>query len=474
MAKLATPRAPRIPAPRLPQAVARAASHQLFHRRAARPVQTLAWAAAAGLAALPVQPTADANRVHLEMDLELWLDALFNDWSISAEPWPKAETKVALPILQQVVMSQHAILPPLPAFPARPTLTPPVLDKLWHHLDLAGWRMDRFLSDGALERHVDREARVLHLLQEGVDLLVQFHLMMQKAYTDHAASAKDYTEELASLLHRLHKALDAAATAAGSDPLNWPVPDYRAFMGEAYPLPAGPRGAALPANLAEDLQKALEARRSTRPLATALPLVQRYAAMKRALMPHWTWSPARDGRECAFILFESGMEELPDWNPAQARELARLCTALYRWSEDLPTPPLPTLELDVHDNLAAALWAHQDLLLLVGSIVAVDLGIMPEFDDARALKRERRLRDQWAEMQSMTWGAIHHWGPASPEDRSLVATLLPIAMGALYQEFRNQIAKVDRGLLSFIPKPPPELAPRARASMVRFSRVKKR
>ncbi len=474
MANLATPRAPRIPTPRLPQAVAEAASHLLFHRRATRPVQTLAWAAASGLAALPTKPTAEANRVSLEMDLDVWLDALFNDWSLAPDPWPKAEVKVALPILQQVVMSQRAILPPLPAFPARPTLTPPVLDKLWHHLDLAGWRMDRFLSDPALEPHVDREARVLLLLQEGVDLLEQFHLMMQKTYTDHAASAKDYTEELAFLLHRLHTALDAAATAAGGDPLDWPVPDYSAFSGDPYPLPTGPRDTALPKALAGDLQNALEARRSSRPLATALPLVQRYAAMRHALIPHWTWSPARDGRECAFLLFESGLEELPDWKPAQARELARLCTAIHRWSEDQPTPPLPTLELNVHDELAMDLWSHQDLIMLVGSILGVELGILPEFGDARALKRERRLRDQWVEMQSMLWGAIYHWGLASPEDRSLVASVLPIAMGALYQEFRNQIAKVDRAFLRFVPTPLEALVPRSKAPVMGFRRHKNR
>ena len=459
----------------LPEAVAAAASLFLFHRRASRPVQTLAWAAAAGLAAAPSRPAAEPGLVHLEMNQDVWLDALFNDWNVTGEPWPKAEAKAGLAVLQQVVMSQRVILPPLPAFPARPSLTQPVLDKLWHHLDLAGWRALRFTTDPLVEPHLAPERPVGRLIHEGVNLLEQFHMMMLKAYTDNAASARDYTEELAGLLHHLHGTLDQAARVAGVDPLGWPIPDYTPFMGEPYPLPPGPRGATLPEALAQDLQRALTARRCPRPLPTALPLVQWYGALKQALDPGWTWSPARDGRECAFILFESSLEDLPEWSPSQARELARLCTALHGWSVDQPLPPLPALELDPTDGSAASLWRHQDQLFLIGSVLGVDLGILGQ-PEARGgtTKTQRRLREQWSEVQSLLWGALTHWGEASPEHRDLLAEALPLSLGAIYQAFRNEIAKVERPFLRFVPKPPEHLLPRAKNPMVRFGRVKKR
>lgn len=474
--------APSIPHPlmrakasRLPEAVAEAASHLLFFRRASRPVQTLAWAAAAGLAAAPSRPAAEPGLVHLVMDQDVWLDALFNDWNITGEPWTKAEAKAGLAVLQQVVMSQRVILPPLPAFPARPSLTQPVLDKLWHHLDLAGWRVFRFTTDPLVEPHLDRESQVGRLIHEGVNLLEQFHMMMLKAYTDHGASARDYTEELAGLLHRIHGTLGQAARAAGVDPLGWPIPDYTPFMGEPYPLPAGPRGATLPEALAQDLQRALEARCCPRPLPTALPLVQWYGALKQALDPGWIWSPARDGRECAFILFESSLEDLPEWTPSQARELARLCTALHAWSVDQPLPALPLLELDPADERASSLWRHQDQLFLIGSVLGVDLGILGQPEErGGTTKTQRRLREQWAEVQPLLWGALTHWGEASPERRAILAEALPLPLGALYQAFRNEIAKVDRPFLRFVPKPPENLLPRAKTAMMRFGRIKKR
>jgi len=465
---------PRKKSVQLPLEAAEVASRQLYHRGSSRPVQTLAWATAAGLASLRSLPSEVAGISRLEMDQDVWLNALFNDWSLLSGPWPKGEAKEGLSALQQVVISQRAILPPLPAFPSRPALTPPMLDKLWHHLDLAGWRMERFLTDPALEPHVDRSAQVFQLLQQGVDLLEQFQIMMVRPFSDHAVSACDYTEELAGILLRLHAALDHAAHAVGNDPLGWPVPDYAPFMGEPIALPKGTRGTALPETMAEDIQKALDARKCLRPLATVLPLLQRYADLMRALHPGWTWSPSRDGRECAFILFESGLEELPDWTPTQARELARLCTAAHAWTEGQPLPEFPSLTLDPTDDRAEALWLHQDLLFLVGSVLGVELGVIPEVEGMGALKRERRLRGQWAELQSMLWGAIFHWGPAPKENRAFLAEALPLAMGAVYQDFRNQIAKRDRAFLRFIPKPPENLAPRAKATLGRFGRVKKR
>lgn len=464
-----------VKAPHLPQTVAEAASHLLFHHRASRPVQTLAWAAAAGLAAAPSRPAAEPGLVHLVMNQDVWLDALFNDWNFAQEPWPKAEAKAGLAVLQQVVMSQRVSLPPLPAFPARPSLTPPILDKLWHHLDLAGWRVFRFTTDPLVEPHLDPEGQPGRLIHEGVDLLEQFHLMMLKAYTDHAASARDYTEELAELLHHIHGILDQAAGAAGADPLGWPIPDYRPFIGKPYPLPTGPRGATLPAALAQDLQRALDLRCCPRPLPTALPLVQWYGALKRALDPGWTWSPAQDGRECAFILFESSLEDLPEWSPSQARQLARLCTALHGWGVNQPLPTLPSLELDPADEKASSLWRHQDQLFLIGSVLGVDLGILGQLEvRGGTTKTQRRLREQWAEVQSLLWGALTHWGEASPEHRDLLAEALPLSLGAIYQAFRNEIAKVERPLLRFVPKPPEDLLPRAKTAMMRLGRAKKR
>lgn len=465
---------PRLPAPRLSPQTAEAASIFLHHRGASRPVSTLAWAAAAGLAACPSEPSAMPGILNLKMDQDDFLDALFNDWHMAPEAWTKAETKGGLALLQLVVREQRAVLPALPAYPARPTLSGPVLDKLWHHLDLAAWRSARFMNDPGLEPLVDREAQVWRLVQEGVDLLEQFLRMMLKAYTDHGASARDYTEELAGLLRRIHRTLDQAALSAGTDPLGWPVPDYTAFAGEPYPLPNGPRGSLLPDTLAQDLQRALDGRQCPRPLSTVLPMVQLYCALKQALDPGWSWSPARDGRECAFILFESSLVDLPPWTPSQARELSRLCTAIQAWGAGQPLPLLPPMDLDPEDAEAALLWQHQDLLFLAGSILGVELGILGELDEPGTTKRQRRLREKWGETQSLLWGALAHWESANSEDRALLVQALPLALSAVYQALRNEIAEVDRVFLRFIPKPPETLLPRPKAPMVRFGRIRKR
>lgn len=407
--------------------------------------------------------------------MEGWLGALFDDWRIGMELWSEEDTKAGAAVLEQVLAGQRAVLPPLPAFPAQPALTPAVQDVLWHHLDLAGWRVLRFTTDDRLGPFVDPQVLVGRLLMDGAAVLDQFDLMRLKAFTDHGASARDCTEELAGLLHRIHGTLGQAARAAGVDPLGWPIPDYTPFMGEPYPLPAGPRGATLPEALAQDLQRALEARCCPRPLPTALPLVQWYGALKQALDPGWIWSPARDGRECAFILFESSLEDLPEWTPSQARELARLCTALHAWSADQPLPALPLLELDPADERASSLWRHQDQLFLIGSVLGVDLGILGQPEErGGTTKTQRRLREQWDEVQPLLWGALTHWGEASPERRALLAEALPLPLGALYQAFRNEIAKVDRPFLRFVPKPPENLLPRAKTAMMRFGRIKKR
>lgn len=443
-------------------------------RPASRPISTLAWAVCAGLAGAWERPGIQPGQVERGWPREAWLGALFDDWRIGMEPWSEEETRAGVAVLGQILIDQRAVLPPLPAFPAEPALTPAVLDVLWHHLDLAGWRVLRFTTAAKLHTLVDQKVLVGRLLMDGAAVLDQFDLMRVQAFTAHAASARDYTEELASLLHRIHAELDRAAQAAGADPLGWPIPDYQPFAGSAYPIPAGPRGSTLPRTLIRDLQKALDARHCPRPMATVLPMLQYYVDLKESLDPGWTWSPSRDGRECSFILLESGLEDLPDWTSAQAREFTQLCTAVHAWSQNQPNPPLPPLALDPTLAGVEILWRHQDILFLVGSVLGVALGIIPREEASPALKRERRLHHHWLELQTMLWGTLYHWAMTTPEDRSMLARTLPAAVGAVYQEFRNQIAKVDRAFLRFIPKPPENLLPRAKTAMMRFARAKKR
>ncbi len=139
-----------------------------------------------------------------------------------------------------------------------------------------------------------------------------------------------------------------------------------------------------------------------------------------------------------------------------------------------PLPPLPSLTLAPRDAEGTALWRHQDVLFLAGSVLGTQLGILPDFDDDQALKRARRLRDDWAEIQSMVWGATFHWSTATLDQRELLAASLPLALGAVYQSLRNEIARVDRAYLRFVPKPPEALLPAAKKAMVRFGRVRKR
>lgn len=458
--------------PRLPVRVLELAAEFLGHRGAARPASTLPWAVAAGLASLPSEDTDQPGIQRLTLNQDLWLDALFNDWHMDS--WDKREREAALSLIQLMVNHSRAILPALPAYPARPALTGAVLDKLWAHLDFAGWRLMRFLEEPDLGPLVEAEEAVLARLQKGSDLLEQFGLMGMKAYTDQGASAQDYTEELAQHLLRLHQALDAAAQKAGRDPLGWAVPDYRRFVGTPLPLPPGPRGPVLPEALAAEFRKALASRECPRPLASLGPLLGWYGALKEALEPGWTWSPARDGRECAFILFESGLADLPPWTSTQARELSRLCTVGYTWFKDLPLPPLPELTLDPCDAEGMVLWQHRDVLFLAGSVLGMALGLLPEPGDDRALKRARRLRDDWSDMQSLVWGATFHWPTSTLEQRELLAASLPMVLGAVYQALRNEIARVDRAFLRFVPKPPESLLPAARKAMVRFGRIQKR
>jgi hypothetical protein len=462
-------------APRLPEGDLELASRLLDHRTVSRPVSTLAWAVAAGLASMPLETQGHPSGLAtMKMDLQVWRDALFNDWHLDMDPWDKPTESAAVALLQRLVNHSRALLPPLPAYPKRPTLTGAVLDKLWAHLDFAAWRTVRFLDDPALEPCVDQSKAVMAKIQDGVALLEQFGLMMVKAFTDQGSSARDYTEELAEILLRLHQTLDAAAVKAGHDPLGWPIPDYRPFLAPPLALPPGPRGTHLPEPLAGEFQRALASRACPRPLRSLGDLFGWYGALKEALDPGWTWSPARDGRECAFIVFESTLEELPPWTQDQARELSRLCTAAYTWFKDQPLPPLPSLPLDPQDAEGTALWLHQDLLFFAGSVLGVELGILPSPGDDGALKRARRLRDDWSEIQALVWGATFHWPETPLEERALLAHSLSLALSAVYQGLRNEIAKVDRHFLRFVPKPPEALLPMARKAMVRFGRIKKR
>ena len=275
------PKPSRKPVPRLPVRALELASGFLYHRGAARPASTLAWAVAAGLASLPSEATDQPGIQRLTLNQDLWRDALFGDWHM--ESWDKREREAALSLIQLLVNHSQAILPALPAYPARPALTGTVLDKLWAHVDFAGWRLMRFLDDPELGPLVEAGEALLARLRKGVDLLEQFGLMMLKTYTDQGASAQDYTEELAQHLLGLHQILDTAARKAGRDPLGWAVPDYRRFAGTSLSLPPGPRGAVFPEPLATDFKKALASRECPRPLDSLGPLFGWYGALKEAL-----------------------------------------------------------------------------------------------------------------------------------------------------------------------------------------------
>jgi len=96
-----------------------------------------------------------------------------------------------------------------------------------------------------------------------------------------------------------------------------------------------------------------------RPLSTMVPLARLYGAWRHTNRPGWSWDPALDGRELAFMLFDTTADDPGPWTATQARRFTALADRVYRIEEPAaPLPPFPNRQ----DGPGAeeALWRHVD------------------------------------------------------------------------------------------------------------------
>jgi hypothetical protein len=68
-----------------------------------------------------------------------------------------------------------------------------------------------------------------------------------------------------------------------------------------------------------------------------VPLARLYGAWQHTNRPGWSWDPALDGRELAFMLFDTTADDPGPWTAAQARRFTALADRVFRIEEPAAT-----------------------------------------------------------------------------------------------------------------------------------------
>lgn len=276
----------------------------------------------------------------------------------------------------------------LPALPIKPPFPLPqeILEACWRHMDILGLRAVWYLQDLGLEPYLPKDRSPFDPLRETVHLTNQ--VAYRLALADHDA---DLQSLLLGIAHRLevgHVMLDQCIETAREKkrrlptPPSWMRPIYDAADTDsaARMLPSGTDGQSseLPLELRSALAEALQERKCARPLETAIPLVRTYAAWHMAMDFNWRWVPEMDGRECAFMLFESTLAKTHPWQPEQARRLLRITDSLYQLGGKGEMPALPPFESQQPEDASPqVLWRHADRLVCALTLGIMGMGLLP-------------------------------------------------------------------------------------------------
>jgi hypothetical protein len=280
----------------------------------------------------------------------------FNDWMHMPPRPADAEDLVQV----QAILAEALRRPAGPALPPEPSAWPPqgtparIRNAMWEHLDLLGLRTLALRQClGATDS-----------LDECADPYAEFPLLVElagqlgqrRSWHRDDPDLQGLLDRMADVLETCHQVLDRVEAVEGRR-----LPAGLAWLRPGYPVPAPAPAAeaALSPSLQQELQAALAERGSGRPLATMAPLARLYGQWRHTQQPGWRWDPAMDGRELAFMLFDTTPDDPGPWTAAQARRFTTLSDRVFRLQVPVaPLPPFPR-QPDA-PGAVEALWRHVD------------------------------------------------------------------------------------------------------------------
>jgi hypothetical protein len=279
---------------------------------------------------------------------------------------------------------------------------------MWVHLDLLGLRslaLRQFVGAG-------------HSLGEFADPFEAFPLLVElaeqstlrRSWKRDDPDQQGLLERMAELLEEGHRALDRVEELECLR-----LPGELAWLRFHYPVrdcATGAPEATMSAALQDELRAALKERGSVRPLSTLLPLARLYGVWRHTHQPGWVWEPALDGRELAFMLFDTTADDPGPWTAAQARRFTALADRVFRIEE--PVVPLPSFPRKQDEPGAEeALWRHVDAFAAGFVLGLMGGGLLPGPPWTRETPRQIRehvevVTETMAQLHSLlkTWSTL--------------------------------------------------------------------
>jgi len=409
MARRTSSHVPAPPGPRLPEGMtlAQATKALLACQGCARPGVTVAGLLRRLLAVRDVC----GEPGPLPLDQFVWGMA-FNDWMfIPPRPADAEGLALAGAILAEALDRPGPLPEPLSWPPAGSPAQ--VRNALWGHLDLLGLRtvaLRQCLGAGSsLGEYADP--------YEAFPLLVELagQLTRRRAWKRDDPDLEGILDRMAEVLETCHQALDRVEEAEGVR-----LPAEVAWLRFRYPAAVSdPRASAssLSPELQEELRAALRERGSARPLSTMVPLARLYGAWRHTNHPGWTWDPAMDGRELAFMLFDTTPDDPGPWTAAQARRFTALSDRVFRIDEPAaPLPPFPRRQDEPGGE--EALWRHVDRFATCFVLGLMAGGHLPSPPWPRNTPKEIRAHvEVVTETLAQLHSLLHDWPTLGAEER---------------------------------------------------------
>ena len=346
-----------------------------------------------------------------------WMMA-FSDWMYLPPRPADAEDLVQV----QAILAEAMRGPAGPALPPEPPIWPPqgtparIRNAMWEHLDLLGLRtlaLRQCLgATDSLDPYADPYAEFPLL----VELAGQ--LGQRRSWKRDDPDLQGLLDRMAEVLETCHRVLDRVEAVEGlrlPAGLAWLRPGYPAPA--HAPAPAAEAEAALSPSLQEELRAALAERGSGRPLATMAPLARLYGQWRRSHQPGWRWDPAMDGRELAFMLFDTTPDDPGPWTAAQARRFTALSDRVFRLQVPVaPLPPFPR-QPDA-PGAAEALWRHVDHFATCFVLGLMGGGILPSPPWPRNTPPEIKAHVEIAtETLAQLHSLLHDWSGLAAQER---------------------------------------------------------
>jgi hypothetical protein len=289
----------------------------------------------------------------LQLDQFFWIMA-FNDW-VYFPPRPSdAEDLVQAEAILTKALSGPRTLPEPPSWP--PEGNPArVRNAMWGHLDLLGLRTLALRQCLGAGSSLDEYADPYEAFPLLVDLAGQF--TQRRSWKRDDPDLQGILDRMAEVFETCHKVLDRVEEVEGLR-----LPAELSWLRFRYPGEVAADTASesfLSPALQDELCAALRERGSARPLSSMVPLARLYGTWRHTNQPGWTWDPALDGRELAFMLFDTTTDDPGPWTATQARRFTALADRVFRLEEPAaPLPPFPRKQDE--SGAVEALWRHVD------------------------------------------------------------------------------------------------------------------